>query len=106
MLHEEKSLLPIRVIAAGGVAPGVFRKTKNSYLLQDDEFFIHLMELKVTPDEVLSNRDLMELLSPALRADFKIVETYINNSSVVIPTKISVFAGKQDIAIELAELEP
>ncbi len=106
MLHKKGDSLPIHVIAAGSTAPAVSRKAKNSYLLPDDEFLTHLMELKGTPDEVLSNRDLMELLLPALRADFKIVETYINNSSVVIPTKISVFAGKQDTTVELAVLEP
>lgn len=106
MLHREKCPLPIHIVAAGSMAPRIPRKAKNSYNLTDNEFIEHLMELKGTPEEVLANRDLMELLLPTLRADFKIVETYINNSTVVIPTKLSVFAGKQDLTVELAELEP
>lgn len=88
------------------MAPGISRKNKNSYHLPDNEFIEHLMELKGTPVEVLLNRDLMELLLPTLRADFEIVETYVNSSTLVLPAKISVFAGRQDTIVELAELDP
>jgi medium-chain acyl-[acyl-carrier-protein] hydrolase len=53
---------------------------------------------------VLQNDELMQLLLPALRADFKIVETYCNKSKQKIPAKISVFAGKKD-DIDLMDIE-
>lgn len=104
-LLRKKRHLPIHVVVAGSIAPCVTGKIKRSYNLPDAEFIQHLTEIKGTPQEIISNSELMELVLPALRADFKIVETYFNDSAVVIPTRISVFSGKQDDIDEI-ELKP
>lgn len=44
--------------------------------LPDDRFIAELSTFQGTPQAVLDNAELMELLLPALRADFRLIETY------------------------------
>lgn len=46
----------------------------------------------------------MQMLLPALRADFKIIETYCNKSQAVITTKITVLAGNEE-EVDIEDLE-
>lgn len=104
MLHKNQCRLPIHVVASGSPAPFFERKKEQTYHLPDAEFIEHIRGLKGTPEEVLQNHDLMQLVLPGLRADFEILETYCNLSRQKNPIGVSVFAGKQD-DIALAELE-
>lgn len=104
MLYQQGGELPVHMIASGSVAPCVENRKDPTYHLPDEQFIEKLRTLGGSPEEVLSNREVMELLLPALRSDFKIIETYSNKDGHIIPTKLSVFAGDQD-DIELEELE-
>lgn len=96
--------LPISIIVSGSVAPGVKRTKEPSFMLPDEEFISHLRELNGTPEEILKNDEIMHLLLPAIRADFKIFETYHNRSIGAVSTQISIFSGKKD-NLELSDLE-
>jgi medium-chain acyl-[acyl-carrier-protein] hydrolase len=104
MLHRFNYRLPIQFIASGSVAPCISRTTEYTYHLPDDEFIEKVRALNGSPEEVLKNDEIMQLLLPALRADFKIIETYCNNNQLIIPTEISVFAG-EDEDIERSDLD-
>ena len=104
MLHRFNHRLPIHFIASGSVAPCISRVKEQTYHLPDKEFILKVSELNGSPSEVLANTELMQLLLPALRADFKIIETYCNKSQAIIPTKISVLAGDKE-EIEISNLE-
>lgn len=103
-LFIDKLRLPLHIIASGSPAPFIERKKELTHDLPDEAFINHIRELKGTHEELLQNDELIQLLLPALRADFKIVENYCNKSMQKIPTKISVFAGKKD-DIDLNEIE-
>lgn len=101
-MHEKT--LPSHVIVSGSSAPFIERKEELTHDLPDDDFIHHIRELKGTPEEVLQNDELIKLLLPVLRADFKIAETYCNKRIQKIPTRVSIFAGKKD-DIDLKDLE-
>jgi medium-chain acyl-[acyl-carrier-protein] hydrolase len=103
-LFMDRKRLPSHFIVSGSPAPFIERKEELTHDLPDESFIHHIRELKGTPEEVLQNDELMQLLLPVLRADFKIVETYCNSSIQEIPTKVSVFAGKKD-DIDLKDME-
>lgn len=105
MLVRHRYTLPLHVIASASSAPCVPRKKKPIYALPDDEFIAEVAGLNGSSEEVLADREIMELLMPTLRADFKIVETYLNKSQYIIPTTVSVFSGKDD-DLENHEIEP
>ncbi len=104
MLYRHENVLPVHFIASGSSAPFVKSKKNPTYHLPDAEFLDRLRELNGTPEEVLNNHELMQLMLPVLRADFKIVETYLNPSKMKIPTQVSIFAGKKD-DIETVDIE-
>jgi medium-chain acyl-[acyl-carrier-protein] hydrolase len=104
MLRRFRYRLPIHFIASGSIAPCVERTKEPTYHLPDNEFIMKVGELNGSPPEVLANKEIMQLILPALRADFKIIETYHNNSKCIIPTKVSVIAGDQE-NIEIADVE-
>lgn len=96
MLRRFNYQLPIHFIASGSVAPCIERKKDRIYHLPDEEFIKEVGELNGSPAEVLANNEIMQMLLPALRADFKIIETYCNKSQAIIPTKITVLAGNEE----------
>lgn len=49
-----------------------------------------------TPQEVLAHPDLMALMTPMLRADFKVVETYAPFAGPPLACPIVAFGGESD----------
>lgn len=103
-LFMDKQRLPSHIIVSGSPAPFIERKKELTHDLPDEAFMRHVRELKGTPEEVLQDDELMQLLLPVLRADFKIVESYCNKCIQKIPARVSVFAGKKD-DIDLKDME-
>ncbi|MCK8108976.1 thioesterase domain-containing protein [Pseudoalteromonas sp. 2CM41L] len=100
-----KSLpLPNALIASASGAPHIQRTHSTTYNLPDNEFIRSLMELNGTPQEVIENAEMMEIIMPMLRCDFKIAETYLANE-VQIPTHILVLNGQEDLDITEQQLE-
>lgn len=64
--------------------------------LPDDEFIQDLEDRQRTSKEVIENRELMELLMPMLRADFKIAETYRVDEPEWLSSNLSVLVGDGD----------
>lgn len=104
MLWRFRCRLPVHFIASGSVAPCIIRTQEQTHHLPDIEFITKVGELNGSPPEVLANNEIMQLMLPALRADFKIIETYCSKSKFVISTKVSVLAGDQE-EIEVADIE-
>jgi surfactin synthase thioesterase subunit len=96
--------LPRFFIGSGSRAPHLASLKKPTYDLPDAEFMQELSELNGTPKEVLHNHELMQLLLPLLRADFKIADTY-QAQAVQHPFPIWVFHGEQDVGITADQLQ-
>lgn len=76
------------------------------HALPDAEFRKALQELNGTPVEILAHPDLMELLTPTLRADFEAFERYNyipNESPLNFP--IVAFGGENDSRVSRARLD-
>lgn len=67
---------PLLLAVAGQDAPHRLTSGGDRHRLADDELAEELRELAGTPPEVLADPDVMALLLPSLRADFRICETY------------------------------
>lgn len=73
--------------------------------LPQDEFLASLSTLNGTPAEALDNKELMEMMEPILRADFKVVETRRYSEQTELSMPISVFGGQQDERVSRAYLQ-
>jgi medium-chain acyl-[acyl-carrier-protein] hydrolase len=62
----------------------------------DHEFLARLRELNATPSEVLETSDLIELMMPILRADFRAAETYVPANRPKLDIPIAAYGGLTD----------
>ncbi len=95
-LRQERSLQPHWLFVSGRQAPQFEDKEGPTYQLPDPEFIAHLRDLNGTPEEVLQNADLMQLVMPLLRADFELCDVYFYKPAGLLANPISVFGGLKD----------
>lgn len=102
-IYNENVKLPKHIFFSGYKAPNIPKKRKI-HLLPDREFIKEVIELGGTPQEVADNEELIQLFTPILRNDFKILETYLyKEKKDKIQCDISILNGKKD-NITLEEL--
>lgn len=68
--------LPRHLFVSGRPAPSAPRESDPIHALPRAEFVAAVGAYSGTPEEVLQNAELMELVEPLLRADFAVSETY------------------------------
>ncbi|SCL14695.1 Surfactin synthase thioesterase subunit [Micromonospora nigra] len=76
------------------------------YTLPDSEFKERLRELAGTPEEVLANEELLELVVPILRADFEAADTYQWRPGPRLSCPVTVYGGADDPEAPLDLLPP
>jgi len=95
---------PKHMFFSGHKAPNLKRNKENIHTLSDCDFMKKIIELGGTPEEILNNNELLEIFTPILKNDFKILEKYHYTEKVnKIECNLSVFSGEQD-SITLKEL--
>lgn len=104
-LRREKQPEPIHLFVSGHRAPHRPNQVPPIHQLPEDEFIKELGELNGTPEEVLRNKELMELLMPVLRSDFTLVETYTYEQDAPLTCTISAFGGLQDHKVSSEDLK-
>lgn len=95
---ERLGRAPLGLIASGHAAPCV-PPNVVVHDLDDRRFTEHVAELSGTPPELLTDKHLLALALPSLRADFTAVETYLDRAGVRLGCPISGYCGNQDGSI-------
>lgn len=98
------SRTPEHLFVSGSKAPNATHDTEQAHRLEDSAFIDHVRKLNGTPEEVLSNPELLELMVPILRADFELVETYKYISADPLPIGITAFGGAEDSSVTIEDL--
>jgi surfactin synthase thioesterase subunit len=96
---------PIRLVVSAHTAPQLGLCRPVLYNLPDKEFVAALRRFAGTPDEALENKDLMNIMMVALRADFEVDETYNYQAGPPLKCPISAFGGLDDPDVSQADLE-
>ncbi|MBO1685684.1 thioesterase [Clostridium butyricum] len=96
-INEIGAKKPKHVFFSGYKAPNVVREKENIYTLANYDFMNKIIELGGTPEELINNKELLEIYIPIIRNDFKILETYeYKERTNKIECNISILNGKQD----------
>ncbi|MEM7254213.1 MAG: thioesterase domain-containing protein [Pseudomonadota bacterium] len=93
--------MPERLFVSGARAPHRHRPPIVTDL-DDDAFVRHVRERGGTPESVLNNVELMALLLPRLRADFRLAESLALTEPDPIECPITVLAGEADVEVSQA----
>jgi len=95
-LKRVHGLEPAHLFVSGRIAPHAAHSRRPIHALPENEFVEEITILGGTPQEVLENEDLMQLVLPLLRADFEIVETYKQSSEEPLNCGLTALSGSGD----------
>lgn len=104
-LRREGLPAPKHLIVSGCPAPQVHDVKSPIHDLEDARLVDALRRYQGTPDEVLQNDELMNLLLPILRADFTIYETYAAKDEPPLDVPLTALGGLEDDHASRAELD-
>lgn len=96
--------LPRHLLASASCGPHLTNTKRSLYDLPEHAFLDALKKLDGTPPEVLENSELMELLSPLIRADFKVAELY-KATSAPLNIQLTVLSGTQDSGVSREQIK-
>ena len=91
---------PIYLFVSGHNAPHLPDTYEPIHALPEDEFLENLRLMNGTPEEVLQDQELLELIIPILRADFSVCETYVFSEDQPLDCPICVCGGLRDKYID------
>lgn len=92
------------IIVSAGLVPKRM-EPKPIYDLPDNIFFAELSKYSRTPIEIFENKDLWNIFSSMLRADFKISDTYCEKKCRKLHIPILALRGTLDSEISLEDLK-
>lgn len=96
---------PLHLFASACRAPQLVDDSRVTYDLPEPEFIAELRRYEGTPQEVLDNREIMQLVLPVLRADFEITQTYAYAGGPPLGCPISALGGLGDHSVGRGHLE-
>lgn len=74
---------------------------QNRKHMLDDKALIEMLKTyKASPDAVLESKELMDLLLPTIRADYKLIETYKAPMGKRLETPLILFNSEEDMSKE------
>ena len=85
-----------QLFLAAHPAPHVLRRPEPMSDLPDTEFLNRLRAMAGTPEDILRSHELMRLLLPALRADFRLCESYVFRTAPPLGAPIVAIGGSED----------
>lgn len=95
-LERTHRLVPEHLFVSGAGAPHLPRPTPRLTDKRDPAIVESIARLDGTPTEVLASKELVDLIAPALRADFAVCETYVYRKRRALYCPITAFGGKDD----------
>jgi medium-chain acyl-[acyl-carrier-protein] hydrolase len=98
-LRRYGSVTPVHLCVAASKAPHVQEETPSKYDRSDEAILERLRALNGTPDDVLDDDDMMQLLLPVIRADFEMADLYTYYHEPPLECPITVFGGSEDAEI-------
>jgi surfactin synthase thioesterase subunit len=95
---EARGLSPTVVFVSGTRAPGARDDDRFKALSSDEELRAELTRLDGTPASVLADPELMQLVLPVLRADFRVAQSYASDPTRSIRAPLVALGGVDDEA--------
>lgn len=102
-LRRNQVATPAHVFISG-CSPPQYPVKRPIHNLSQEEFVDELRQLNGTPESVLRNEELMNLVLPILRKDFGIRETYQCHPEPPLNSSLSILGGNADQLVPVDEL--
>ncbi|MFE0464986.1 thioesterase II family protein [Kitasatospora sp. NPDC058965] len=99
---EARGIVPAALFASGRRAPSRFRD-ENVHLKDDDGLIADIKKLAGTDDQVLGDPDIVRMVLPSVRADYRLAETYRWSGSTRLSCPVYALTGDDDPQVTLDE---
>ncbi len=100
-LIEAGKKTPKHLFLAGHRAPNCKQRSVLKHNLPKDEFLTELKKLEGVPLQLLEDPEAMDFFEPVIRADFRVIEGYYQESIIPVPVPVTLFTGlDEDITSE------
>lgn len=104
-LRRANRPLPKHLFVSAIRAPQVPQREETMYVLDDERFIEQVKDLEGTPDEILTNSEMLKILIPIIRKDFQAYETYTCDAGEPLECSITALGGKADRFVTSDDLE-
>lgn len=104
-LRRLRKTLPVHLFVSGRGGPPKRDWHVNFSELSDEDLLVELERYGGAPKEVLEHTELMRLMLPTIRADFKVCETYNYVPEEPLDCPISAYGGLEDFEVKQERLE-
>ncbi|WP_026426066.1 thioesterase II family protein [Actinokineospora inagensis] len=104
LVLEERGTEVHGVIASGRRAPSALRD-ERFHLLDDDGLIAEIKRLNGTESELLDDDEILRMVLPSIRSDYKAAETYRRTDGRRTRTPILALTGDADPKATLAEVD-
>ena len=104
-LRSERGVEPAHFFVSGRQAPQMPEQDPITFNLPKPEFIQELRRLEGTPQEILDNQELLELVLPVLRADFEVIQTYEYVARPCLKCPMTALGGIADKDVSREQLE-
>jgi surfactin synthase thioesterase subunit len=94
-LQDASAPMPVRFFASGRRAPSR-RREENVHLRGDREFIAEMRRLGGTDQRLIDDDELLMLMLPTVRSDYRAIETYVYAPGPPLNCPISVLIGDSD----------
>lgn len=103
-LRRRNGPMPLHLFVSGARAPQLPQREETLYDLSFDDFVDKLKTLGGTPDEILANKEMLEIIVPILKKDFQVFETYQYEHEPPLACPITAFGGSGDKFFKTADI--
>lgn len=99
---EKGGTPPLTLFASGRRAPSRYRD-ERMHLASDDGLIAELKSLSGTDSAVLGDEEILRMILPAVRSDYKAVETYQHREGPLLNCPVTVLTGDLDPMVTMEE---
>ncbi|MFF7638439.1 thioesterase II family protein [Kitasatospora sp. NPDC008050] len=87
---------PVHLFASGRRAPSRYREDEDVHKRDDEGILAEMRSMSGTDPQVLADEEILRMVLPALRSDYKAVETYRSEPDSVLRCPITALTGDND----------
>jgi medium-chain acyl-[acyl-carrier-protein] hydrolase len=104
-LRTQHRTRPVHLFVSAAPAPQIPDLRLPIHKLSKKTFIAELRRLNGTPEELIDNKELMDIVLPSLRADFGLYENYRYAAEPALNCPISTYGGLSDRKVKVSDLE-
>lgn len=93
---QESAVPPLALIVSGRYPPHLPARRKDLHDMPDAALIDEMRRLGGTPEDILHNQDLLDMMLPIVRDDFRLLETHRASPEPRLRIPVHVLCGRED----------